>query len=96
MISVWFWRKYANRPLHLFGGTGIILSVIGFGILVWMVIDKIMGGSISEKIWPLMGVFFIMIGIQLFVFGLMADIMIKNYYKTQRHMNYAIKQIIES
>jgi hypothetical protein len=96
MISVWFWRKYANRPLHLFGGSGIILSLIGIGILAWMAIEKIMGGSISEKIWPLMGVFFMMIGIQLFIFGLMADIMIKNYYKEQKRMNYNIEQIIQS
>lgn len=96
MISVWFWRKYANRPLHLFGGSGIILSVIGFGILLWMFIDKVFfQATISEKIWPLMGVFFIMVGIQLFVFGLLADIMIKNYYKNRQHMNYSIKEIVE-
>lgn len=94
MISVWFWRKYANRPLHLFGGNGIILSVLGSLILIWMAIEKIFfHASISEKIWPLMGVFFIMIGIQLFVFGLMADIMIKNYYKNQKRMNYSIREI---
>jgi hypothetical protein len=96
MMSVWFWRKYAHRPLHLFGGSGIILAVVGTGILVWMAVEKIMGGSIAEKIWPLMGVFFIMIGVQLFVFGLMADIMIKNYYKSQKRMNYAIEKVIES
>lgn len=96
MMSVWFWRKYSNRPLHLFGGSGIILSIIGFGILIWMMIDKIMGGAISEKIWPLMGVFFIMIGIQLFIFGLMADILIKDYYKGQERMNYSIKEIINT
>jgi glycosyltransferase involved in cell wall biosynthesis len=96
MISIWFWRKYANRPLHLFGGSGIILAFLGLGILIWMAIDKIfLGASISEKIWPLMGVFFIMIGIQLFIFGLLADIMIKNYYKGQHRMNYSIKEIIE-
>ncbi|HRY82189.1 MAG TPA: glycosyltransferase family 2 protein [Candidatus Moranbacteria bacterium] len=96
MISIWFWRKYANRPLHLFGGLGIVFSIVGFIILAWMAVEKIMGGSIAEKIWPLIGVFFIMIGIQLFVFGLLADILIKNYYKSQNRMNYSIKEIKES
>lgn len=97
MVSIWFWRKYANRPLHLFGGSGIILSLAGFAILIWMAIEKIfMHAELSEKIWPLMGVFLIMIGIQLFIFGLMADIMIKNYYKSQKRMNYSIKDIVES
>jgi len=96
MISIWFWRKYAYRPLHLFGGSGIVLSLIGMLILFWMAIDKIVfGASISEKIWPLMGVFFIMIGVQLFIFGLLADILVKNYYKERKSMNYSIKEIIE-
>ncbi|MFA6047639.1 MAG: glycosyltransferase family 2 protein [Parcubacteria group bacterium] len=96
MISVWFWRKYANRPLHLFGGSGIVAAILGMAILIWMAIEKIFyGASLAEKIWPLMGVFFIMIGIQLFIFGLMADIMIKNYYKERKTMNYSIKEIVE-
>ncbi|MFZ2976069.1 MAG: glycosyltransferase family 2 protein [Candidatus Moraniibacteriota bacterium] len=96
MVSIWFWGKYANRPLHLFGGSGIFLSFLGFLILIWMVVEKIMGGSISDKIWPLIGVFFIMIGIQLFIFGLLADILIKNYFKSQNRMNYSIKEIHEA
>lgn len=95
MVSIWFWGKYANRPLHLFGGLGIFLSCVGFLILIWMVVEKIMGGSIADKIWPLIGVFFIMIGIQLFIFGLLADILIKNYFKSQNRMNYSIKEITE-
>ncbi len=96
MISVWFWRKYANRPLHLFGGSGIVLSLLGGIILIWMLVEKIfMGASLAEKIWPLLGVFFILIGIQLFIFGLLADILIKNYYKEHGRMNYAIKEIQE-
>jgi len=97
MISIWFWRKYANRPQHLFGGTGIFLSLAGIAILIWMAVEKIFySASLSEKIWPLVGIFFIMVGIQLFISGLMFDILIKNYYKNRNRMNYSIKEIIES
>jgi glycosyltransferase involved in cell wall biosynthesis len=97
MVSVWFWRKYSNRPLHLFGGTGMIFSFVGLAILVWMIVDKIFfGASLSERIWPLVGVFMILVGIQLFVSGLLADIMVKNYYKNHNRMNYSIKDIKES
>lgn len=96
MISIWFWRKYAYRPLHLFGGSGILLSVIGIAILIWMAVEKmIFHLALSEKIWPLVGLFFIMVGIQLFVSGLLADILVKNYYKERKIMNYSIKEIIE-
>lgn len=96
MVSVWFWRKYANRPLHLFGGGGIFFSLLGFLILVWMAVEKIFfRESLSEKIWPLIGVFMGLVGIQLFIFGLLADISIKNYYKNRHRMNYSIKEISE-
>jgi len=96
MISVFFWRRYASRPLHLFGGGGIILSFLGTAILIWMAVEKIFyGASLSEKIWPTIGTFLILVGIQLFVFGLLADIMIKNYYKNHGRMNYSIKEITE-
>jgi glycosyltransferase involved in cell wall biosynthesis len=97
MISVWFWRRYASRPLHLFGGTGIILSFVGFLILIWMAIEKIFfGASLSDKIWPLMGALLVMVGIQLFISGLLADISVKNYYKNRKRMNYSIQEVIES
>ncbi|MFA7209270.1 MAG: glycosyltransferase family 2 protein [Parcubacteria group bacterium] len=97
MVSIWFWRKYANRPLHLFGGAGIAFLGVGSLILLWMAIEKIFfGTSLAEKIWPLIGVFFILAGIQLFISGLLADIIIKNYYKNRNRMNYSIKEVIEN
>lgn len=94
MVSIWFWRKYASRPLHFFGGMGILLTIFGFAILLWMAVSKILFEvSLSERIWPLMGVFLIMLGAQFFVFGLLADITIKNHYKIRERMNYVIKSV---
>jgi glycosyltransferase involved in cell wall biosynthesis len=96
MLSIWFWRKYAARPLHLFGGSGIIFILLGAIVLLWMAVEKIFfHASLAEKIWPLVGVFLFVVGIQLFVFGLLADILIKNYYKNRGQMNYNIKEIRE-
>ena len=94
MVSIWFWRKYASRPLHFFGGNGILLILAGGAVLLWMMVEKIFfEAALSERIWPLMGVFLIMLGVQFFVFGLLADIVIKNYYKGSNRMNYAIGKI---
>lgn len=97
MLSMWFWRKYSTRPLHLFGGAGIASSFLGILILVWMAVEKIFfQEELSDKIWPLMGVFLIVVGIQLFVSGLLADILLKNYYKNRQKMNYSIEKIIDN
>lgn len=97
MVSIWFWRKYSNRPVHLFGGGGMLCLFLGFVVLAWMAVEKIFFGiSLSEKIWPLIGVFLVMIGVQLFIFGFLADISLKNYYKAKGTMNYSIKEVINN
>lgn len=92
MIFIWFWRSYVSRPAHFFGGSGIVLISVGTLILGWMAYIKIfLDASLSDRVWPLMGVFLIMLGVQFFVFGLLVDFMMKNYYKTQGRMNYSIR-----
>lgn len=97
MVSIWFWRKFANRPLHLFGASGMALSFLGGMILVWMFVEKVFWGeSIGERIWPMIGVMLVLVGVQLFISGLLADILIKNYFKAKNHRGYNIREIIEN
>ncbi|KKP67958.1 MAG: Glycosyl transferase GT2 family [Candidatus Moranbacteria bacterium GW2011_GWE1_35_17] len=94
MVSIWFWRRFAARPLHLFGASGMILSILGGGILAWMFVEKVfLGASLQERIWPIIGVMFVLVGVQLFISGLLADILIKNYFKAKNHRGYYIKEI---
>jgi len=93
MMGVWFWRKYAGRPLHLFGGLGVTSFTFGSFMLLTLFTARIFYNySLSDKVWPLLAIFFMLLGIQLFISGLMADILIKSHYKG-RHMNYTIKEI---
>lgn len=94
MLTIWFWRKYANRPVHLFGGAGLFSILAGGGIILWMVIEKLaFHASISERIWPLVGLFLVLAGIQLFIFGIMSDVLVRSYYKNRQTMNYSIREI---
>ncbi len=95
MLAIWFWRKYSHRPLHLFGGAGVLLFLLGSSILFWMLVEKLyFGASLSERLWPLVGIFFTLVGIQLFISGLLADISVKSYYQARQRMNYNIREII--
>ena len=97
MISIWFWKKYANRPLHLFGAGGLLIFGLGFVLTAVLFVEKfVYGVRMSDKNWPLVAVFLLLTGIQLFIFGLLADIATKNYYKAQGRMNYKIKEIVEN
>ncbi|MDD3498195.1 MAG: glycosyltransferase family 2 protein [Candidatus Moranbacteria bacterium] len=97
MMAIWFWRKYLNRPLHLFGASGMMLSILGGGILAWMFVEKVFfGESLEERIWPMIGVMLVLVGVQLFVSGILADILVKNYFKGKGSRGYLIKEIVEN
>lgn len=95
MACLWFWRKFSLRPLHLFGAMGIICLAGGIGLLGFLMVAKLfLSYSLSDKVWPLVGFFLVLSGIQLLVSGVLADIAIKNYYKDRK--TYRISNIYET
>lgn len=93
MLDVWFWRKYESRPLHLFGSMGLFLSGGSFLFGLYLAYGRLfLGFSLSESIWPLIAVTGFITGMQLLVFGLLANLIIKGQAK---HKFYQISQIIE-
>lgn len=96
MISVWFWNKYATRPLHVLGGLGMFFLGLGGGCGIWSIVLWIMGRKMANNIFPpLMTIFFIVIGLLLFVFGLMSEILIKMYYGVHVDTPYSIQEVRE-
>lgn len=97
MISVWFWNTFASRPLHLLGGAGLGFIGLGFLCGVWSVVLFATGHKMSNNIFPpLLTIFFVIIGVLLFVFGLMSEIMMKTYYGTHVDSPYSIREVLEN
>ncbi len=93
MVSIWWWRKHASRPLHLFGGGGLVMFFSGTTLLFLLFLLRLLNYiSLSDKIWPLVAIFMMLAGMQLFVSGLLAEILIKNYFKNGRTV-YSIEKI---
>lgn len=96
MINIWFWRKYSSRPLHIFGGCGLILSCTGGMLLFWLFYLRCFNLiKLANSILPLIAIFFMLAGIQLFVSGIIADLLVKNYFSTTKKTYYKIKNIRE-
>ncbi|MCD6226141.1 glycosyltransferase family 2 protein [bacterium] len=93
MIDTWFWRKYQSRPLHLFGTLGLILILFSSSLLFYLALKRLFYHyPLSNKIWPLVGAMGLLAGIQFLVFGLLANLILRN---SQSKEFYSIKNIIE-
>lgn len=96
MINVWFWQKFHGRPLHLFGGLGILSASIGFVAALVAIYWKFFEGiSFTSTPLPLFSVFMVLTGAVLFVSGLLADVMLKNYYSVQNRKTYSVEETID-
>ncbi|MEX0918573.1 MAG: glycosyltransferase family 2 protein [Candidatus Paceibacterota bacterium] len=94
MFSVWFWRKYANRPLHLFGSIGMVLIFISSITTIWVGYNKIAYNlDLSDTALTIFSMFGLLIGLQFLTFGLIADILSKNYFATTKDEPYDIIHI---
>lgn len=97
MISVWFWDKFAARPLHLLGGAGLGFIGLGFICAIWSFVIFLSGAEMKNNIFPpLLTIFFVIVGLLLFVFGLMSEILMKTYYGVHVDSPYSIKNIVEN
>jgi glycosyltransferase involved in cell wall biosynthesis len=74
LLSVTFMGRYRHRPLHLFGGLGLLLGFVGFVCLAYLTVVKIGGSAIGERPLLTLGVLLIVVGIQLVSLGLLSEL----------------------
>ena len=96
LIVISFWQKYSVRPIHVFGGLGLILSLSGTLMGGYMGIQRLLfGSSLSDRPLFLLAILMIIIGVQFIVSGILADIMLKVYYGQNDRKNYLIEMVVE-
>lgn len=82
LLTVVFTNKYMKRPLHFFGSLGLMTSFIGFLITLYLTILKFTEGKpLSDRPLFLVGIFFVIIGVQFMSLGLIAEMITKSNYR---------------
>lgn len=84
LLYIWFWRKYSNRPLHIFGTAGLLFLGLGFLSSIRTILLYIGGNSLSDSAWVLLTIFLWTMGLQFFFFGIIIDLLIRVHYNTSK------------
>ncbi len=96
MFAVWFWHKWALRPLHLFGSMGLGLVLLSGLAGILAVYKKIfLAQDLSNSALTMLSMFGFFIGIVLFVFGLISDMLSKIYFGATKDRSYDVREVIE-
>ena len=79
LLTVSFIGRYGHRPLHLFGGLGLLLGAIGSAILIYLTVVKALGHAIGQRPLLLLGVLLVVIGMQFFSLGLISEMITSHH-----------------
>ena len=92
LTKVWFWKEFKGRPLHIFGGVGLASIFLGGLLFSFALYQKINGTSLSDTGATVISVFLVLIGVQFFLSGILAELVQKNMH-TSEPTNYKVKRV---
>ncbi len=94
LLSVSFMTRFANRPMHIFGGLGVLSFFIGFCILLELTIEKFVFLQFHMTDRPLfyLGLVSLVMGVQLFLAGFLGELVSRkaadrNHYDIAKTVN---------
>lgn len=93
LILMVFFKKYLQRPMHFFGGIGLVTLGIGILINLYMLVLKILGNDIWGKPLLLLGILLVLGGIQFITTGIIAELQMRTYFESQRKKPYRVKRV---
>jgi len=92
LLTVWFMKRFLTRPMHVFGFGGLAAMGVGLLIGLWLVGEKLLLGSdIGDRPLLLMGLLSFLTGVQLFCFGLLAELQMRTYHESQGRPIYRVR-----
>ena len=94
LVLMVFFRKYLQKPMHLFGTMGFISFGLGLLIKIYLLIIKILGHDIWGKPLLILGLILLLGGIQLITIGILAEIAVRTYFESQSKKTYNVRKVV--
>lgn len=93
LVLMIFFKRYLQKPMHLFGNLGVLTFIAGVLINAYMILLKLQGQDIWGKPLMLVGILFVLTGIQLITFGIFVELQMRTYYESQNKKPYKVRRL---
>src|SRR5262249_39082888 len=92
LLWIGFVLRFMHRPVHVFGGVGLLLATAGLAVLGWLSFDKlVLGHDIGGRPLLLLGLLCTLVGVQLIATGVIAELLIRIYHEPQGRRQYVVR-----
>lgn len=93
LLLMVFFKRYMQKPMHLFGNAGVLLFAAGVLINLYLVFLKILGQDIWGKPLLILGLMLVIGGIQFVTIGIVVEIQMRTYFESQQKKPYRLRRI---
>lgn len=95
LFTVKFITSYVNKPIYIFGGTGLTLILGSFLLLGILVARRLLFDEhLIRSPLLLMTVMLFILGFQTILMGLIAELLVRTYHESQAKPTYIVRRII--
>lgn len=95
LLTIWFMKKFLTRPMHVFGLFGLFSMVLGAILGGYLTFVKLfVGQSIGNRPLLILAVVLLLAGVQLFSFGLLAELLMRTYHESQGKPIYRVREVL--
>ena len=93
LVTVKFLSVWSTKPSYVFGGAGALLCLAGTAFVVWTAYAKFVNGVyVYRQPSLIVGVFLFTIGLNLFLMGLLAELVTRTYHESQAKPIYHVRE----
>ncbi|MGE5658964.1 MAG: glycosyltransferase family 2 protein [Actinomycetota bacterium] len=94
LLTIAFMKKFLTRPMHVFGLLGMISMLLGTALGIYLTFLKLgLGMSIGNRPLLILAVLLLVGGVQLFCFGLLAELLMRTYHESQGRPIYRVREV---
>lgn len=93
LLLMLFFKKYMQKPMHLFGNVGVFLFISGLLINFYLLIVKLMGYDIWGRPILILGMMLLLGGIQFITIGIVVEIQMRTYFESQQKKPYKVRKV---
>ena len=98
LMTIRFLLKYMSRPLHFFGGFGILGMFTGSVMALFLLGEKLFNPEMDmmHHHGPMFVIASVLIvaGVQLLALGLLGELQVRHYYSSQRPASYSVDRLV--
>jgi hypothetical protein len=98
LMTIRFLLRYMSRPLHFFGGCGMLSMFVGSIMAATLLGMKLFNPhmDVMNQHGPMFVIASVLIvaGIQLLALGLLGELQVRHYYSGQRPVSYTVDRLV--